>query len=170
MVWQLANESDCIRQPITISFADIDFSRQRIHRRKQPIFDEDVVPRERLQEARLPGVRVADERGRRQIAPALALIGAMLGDVFEPLLDHGDLGANPAAVRLELGFTGSAEPDPAADTRQVRPHARQPRQQILELRKLHLELGLAATRPCREDVENDLGAVHHPHPDMLLEL
>src|SRR5438876_1092055 len=99
MVWQLANESDCIRQPITISFADIDFSRQRIHRRKQPIFNEDVVPRERLEEARLPGVRVADERRRREIAAALALIGAMLGDVRKPLLDHGDLGAAPAAVR-----------------------------------------------------------------------
>src|SRR6267143_6709549 len=142
MVWELANESDGIRQPIAVALAHIDLSGERIHRRKQTILDEDLLARQRFEQARLPGVRVADERGRRQLAATLALIGAMLGDARKPLLDHGDLGANPAAVRLELCFTRSAEPDAAADTRQVRPHARQARQEILELGQLHLELGL----------------------------
>src|SRR6266550_1786565 len=170
MVRKFANEPHRIRESISVAFTDIDLSGQRIHRSEQAILDEDVLSRQRFEQARLSGVRVAHKRGCRYIAPALALIGAMLGDILETLLDHGDLGTNPAAVRLELCFTRSAEPDTAADTRQVCPHARQARQQILELRELHLELGLAAPRACRKDVENDLRAVHHPHPDMLLEL
>src|SRR5712664_994978 len=170
MVWQFPNEPNRIRQPIAIAFADIDLSRQRIHRGEQPVLDEHVVARERLEQARLPGVRVAHQRGRREIAASLPLIGAMLGDVLQPLLERGDLAADRAAIGFELGFARSPEADTAADTRQVGPHARQARQQILELRQLDLQLRFVAARARREDVENDLGAVHHAHAEALLEL
>src|SRR5713101_4529365 len=169
MVWQFPNEPHRIRQPIAIAFADIDLSRQRIHRGKQPVLDEHVVPRERLQQARLPRVRVAHQRGRREIAAALPLIGAMLGDVLQPLLERGDLAADRAAVGFELGFARSPEADTAADARQVAPHARQARQQILELRQLDLQLRFVAARARREDVENDLGAVHDAHAEAFLQ-
>src|SRR5574341_737638 len=94
----------------------------------------------------------------------------MLGDVLQPLLEHRDLAANDAAVGLELRFAGAAEPDAAADTRQVRPHAGQARQQVLELRQFDLQLRLVAARARGEDVENHLGAIHHAHAEALLEL
>src|SRR5438552_6108185 len=99
------------------------------------------MARESLEQARLAGVGVAHERCRRQVAappPALALVGAMLGDVLEPLFERRDLAADHAAVGFELGFAGSPEADAAADTGEVGPHAREARQQILELRQLDL--------------------------------
>src|SRR5436190_14350097 len=108
MVRELSNKPDCVCEPVAVAFADIDLSGQRIHCSEQAILDEDVLSRQRFEQARLPGVRVADERRRGEIAAALPLIGAVLGDVRKALLDHRDLGANPAAVRLELCFTWPA--------------------------------------------------------------
>ena len=44
----------------------------------------------------------------------------------------------------------------------MRPHPRQPRQHVLQLRQLHLHLRLARSRARREDVQNKLGPIHHP--------
>src|SRR5438876_3956588 len=169
MVGQFANEPDGIGEPIAIALAHIHFAGERIDGREQAVLDEDVVTRQRFQEARLAGVGVSDERGRRHIAPSLPRIGAMFGDVLEPFLERRDLAANDAAVGFELCFARPPEPDAAADTRQVGPHARQTRQQILELRQLHLQLRLVTARPRGEDVENHLGAVHHAHAETLLQ-
>ena len=51
--------------------------------------------------------------------------------------------ANQPAVGLELRFTRAAHADAAAEIFEVGPHAREARQQIFELRELHLHLGLA---------------------------
>src|SRR2546426_5587367 len=120
------------------------------------------MARESLEKARLAGVGVAHERCRGQVAtppPALALVGAMLGDVLEPLFERRDLAADDAAVGFELGFAGSPEPDAAADTGEVGPHAREARPQVLELRPLDLEPRFVTARARRADVENDFGAV-----------
>ena len=78
--------------------------------------------------------------------------------------------ADDAPVRFELGFAGSAEADPAANTRQVGPHARQPREEIFELRELDLQLGFVAARARRKDVENHFGAIHDSEAEAFLEL
>ena len=44
----------------------------------------------------------------------------------------------------------------------MRPHPRQSRQHVLQLRQLHLHLRLARSRARRENIEYQLGAVHHP--------
>src|SRR2546429_1983272 len=151
MVRQLPNKSHRVREPEAIAFAYVHLARQGIERREEPVFDEHVVTGQRLEQAGLAGIGVADERGARLVATPLALIGAMLGDVFEPLLEDTDLAADHPPVRLELRLAGAAETDTAANTRQVRPHPRQPRQQILELRELYLELRFVAARAGRED-------------------
>jgi hypothetical protein len=76
--------------------------------------------------------------------------------------------ADQPAVRLELRLAGAAHADAAAELLEVRPHARQPRQHVLQLRELHLELGLVRPRARGEDVEDQLGPVHHPDADRLL--
>ena len=65
------------------------------------------------------------------------------------------------AVDLELRLAGSPSADAASESRQRDIGAlREPRQQVLELRQLHLELAVARGRMLREDVEDELRAVH----------
>ena len=170
MVRQLPDESHRVGHAEAVAFADIHFTRERVDRGEQPVFDEDIGARQRFEQTRLPGVGVADERRRRDVAPALPQIGAVFGDLFQPPLEHRDLVANHSAVGFELRLAGPAQSDTAANTRQVGPHAREPRQQVLELRELDLELGFVAARARREDVEDDLGAVHDAHAETLFEL
>ena len=59
-------------------------------------------------------------------------------------------------------------PPPSRDS--STPAPRQPRQQVVELRQLHLEPALARARPAREDVEDQLGAVERLALDLLLQV
>jgi hypothetical protein len=98
------------------------------------------------------------------------LVGTMIGDVFQAAAQHTDLPPDHAPVRLELGLAGSAQPDAAANARQVGPQTREPRKEVLELRELYLHLCLVTARPGGEDVENYLGAIHDPHTQRLLQV
>ena len=170
MVRQLADEPDGVREAEAVAAPDVHLAGEGVERGEQAVLDEDVVARQGPQHARLAGVGVADERGGREVAAPLALVGAMVGDFLEPALETRDLAADRTAVRLELRLARPPQTDAAPDARQVGPHAREPRQQVLELRQLdlHLRLGRAGAR--REDVEDHLGAVHHPHAERLLEI
>ena len=65
------------------------------------------------------------------------------------------------AVDLELRLAGSPSADAAGESRQRDLGAlREPREQVLELRELHLEPAVARGRMLREDVENELRAVY----------
>ena len=64
-------------------------------------------------------------------------------------------------VGLELRFTRTAHADAASELLEVRPHSRESRQHVLELSELDLKLCLARSRSRREDVEDQLGAIHH---------
>ena len=70
-----------------------------------------------------------------------------------------DANADPASIGFELRFAGAARADAAAEARQRRASADQPRQQVFELRELDLPLAFARARTPREDVENELRAV-----------
>ena len=90
----------------------------------------------------------------------MQLAGAL--DLGDAALQAHDLLADAPAVDLELRFTGTACPDPAAaEPRQVRPGPRQARQHVLELRQLDLQLAFQAAGAGREDVEDQLAAVEH---------
>ena len=58
---------------------------------------------------------------------------------------------------------------PPANARQVRPHPSESRQHVAQLGELNLQLGFVRSGPRRKDVEDDLGAVHHPSVDPLLD-
>ena len=68
---------------------------------------------------------------------------------------------NPAAVGFELGFAGTARADAAAQPRHRRAVPGQPRQQIVQLRQLHLQLAFPRARPPRENIQDQLGPVEH---------
>jgi len=82
---QLPDEADGIGEPEPVPSADVDLAREGVQCGEQTILHEDVAAREGAQEARLPGVGIADERGTGEIAAALALVGPVVGDVLEPL-------------------------------------------------------------------------------------
>src|SRR5208337_180001 len=71
------------------------------------------------------------------------------------------------AVELELCFTRSAQPDKprpcaAGLLRKPGPEACQPREQVLILGQLHLELSFPRVRMLAEDVQDEPGPVDDP--------
>src|SRR6185503_4978146 len=132
--------------------------------------DEHVLSGERAENRRLARVGVPDERGLEFVLPRLALNRAAALHVGEPLAQNLDAMVDQAAVRLELGFTGSAHADATAEFLEVGPHAREARQHVLELRELHLHLRLRGPRPRREDVQNQLGAIHHALAERIFDV
>ena len=61
-------------------------------------------------------------------------------------------------------------PPPPPEPLEVGPQAPHPRQVVLELRQLDLELALGAVRVVGEDVEDHRGAVDHRHAERRLEV
>ena len=78
--------------------------------------------------------------------------------------------ADAPAVGFELGFAGASRADAAAQPRQRRAGADEPRQQVFQLRELHLQLAFARPRAAREDVEDELRAIDDLAADLLLDL
>ena len=86
-----------------------------------------------------------------------------------PLSLHGlEVGGDPmdafkhaTAIRLQLGFTVASHANAALLSRKVSPKPGQSRQQMLELRQLDLQFAFPGSRPLREDVENQRGAIEH---------
>ena len=75
-----------------------------------------------------------------------------------------------SAIGFELGFARAPGADAAAEPRQCGARADEPRQQVLELRQLDLQLAFARPRAAREDVENQLRAIEHLAVERLLEV
>ncbi len=75
-----------------------------------------------------------------------------------------------SSVGLELCFARTPDSDTAAELLQVGPHAHQAWQHVLKLRQLHLHLRLARPRARREDVEYQLGAIHHALAGRVLDV
>ncbi len=104
LVGQLADEADGVGQQAAVGRAEAQHARGRVERVEQPVAHPDLGARERVQQRRLAGVRVADERDRRQRrALALgALHRARALDVLEPPAQRRDAVAREAAVGLDL--------------------------------------------------------------------
>ena len=77
--------------------------------------------------------------------------------------------AGHAPVALELRLAGAAGADAAAQALEVLPHAPHPRQVVLELRELDLELPLGADGVLGEDVEDQLRPVDDTGRERVLE-
>ena len=84
---------------------------------------------------------------------SLAARRALRSSSFSRRLSTRDAASCEAAVGLELRLAGAARADAAAEALEVLPHPAHPRQVVLELRELDLELSLGARpragRRCR---------------------
>ena len=123
-----------------------------------------------VEEGRLASVGVADEGDAEGIPPPLGLGLPLDRDPFEQPLELADLLADATAVDLELCLARSARPDAAAGAREVSPHAGQARQQVAQLRQLHLQLRLPRAGSLREDVEDQLAAIDDADLERLFEI
>ena len=171
-VRQAIDEADRVRQQDLRPVGQPHLAQQRIERDEQRVRDERFLPREAVEERRLAGVGVADQRDGRQqaFAPAIAQLRAARLDVGDLLADDAEAVADVPAIDFELRLTGAAGADAAAEPRQPVARADQPGHEVLELRELDLELAFARARPPREDVEDQLRAIDDREPGFLLEV
>src|SRR5215831_11463063 len=72
-------------------------------------------------------------------------------------------------VGLELRLTGAARADAAAEALEVLPQAPHPREVVLELGELDLQLALRGHGVLGEDVEDELRPVDDPRAERILE-
>ncbi len=174
---QAPNEADRVRDEVAPPLV-LEAARRRVDRLEQPVADRDVRVGERVQERRLAGVRVPGERhgGRLGAPPLLPPDVALAAQFAQPLAEERDATARQTAVRLELRLARAARADPraeaaraAAEALEVLPHSPHPREVVLQLRELDLELSLGADGVLGEDVEDQLRAVDDPRLERVLE-
>ena len=162
---ELLDEADGVGEEEGVLARHRDASRERIEGGEGCVGGQCLGARERLQQRRLAGVRVADERDDGD-AVALApppVEGALRAHGLDLALESADPAANQAAVGLELRLTGAARPDRALEPLEVLPLATQPREQVLVLCELDLQRRLSGAGAAREDVEDQRAAVEHLH-------
>ena len=155
-----------------LAVAELDLARRRVERREQLVLGlGDLAADERVEQRRLAGVRVADDRDRR-VQAAIAAAGgrlALAADVLDARLHLLDPLADDPAVRLQLRLARAPGADAALGPREVRPEAGQARQLVLELRELDLEAALVGLGVEREDVEDQPAAVDDLDVEQALE-
>jgi hypothetical protein len=171
-VRQIAQETDGVREQHPLFVRQGEAAGSRIECGEQPIYRENIRAGEQIEQRGLAGVRVADHRRDWPLmtAPTFALHAADLADAFELAFQLCDSLLHASAVHFELRLARSPGADAARLPREVRPHTREPRQQILQLRELDLQPPFPAPRPLREDVENQLRAIEHLALEELLEV
>ena len=151
---------------------EADAAHRRIERGEELIGDVGIRAGERIEQRRLAGVGVADERqrGHRDLRAGLTAGGTLLLDFQEPPREQAHPLRDDAPVGLELRLAGPAQADAALLALEVGPAAHQAAADMLQLRQLHLELALVAAGALREDVEDQRVAIEHAPLGELLEI
>ena len=170
---QIGNEADCIRKNDAPGARQLDFPHRRIERREQLVGCIRVGAREPIEQGRLAGVGVTDQRDGRNLLP-LALLPrglTLLQHLLDAIVEGLDALADQSAVGFELGFTRSAQADAtAALALEMGPAAHETRRHVLQLREFDLQLAFERARALREDVEDQAAAVEHAALQFLFEI
>ena len=108
-VRQVAHEADRVGDQHRLAAGQRQSASRRIERGEQPILDEHAGMGEVVEQRRLAGVGVADDRHRGEAAAttALALQVAGRGQVFELGFELGDAAHDSPPIDLELGLAGT---------------------------------------------------------------
>ncbi len=160
---QVAHETDGIGEHHAAA-GQLDPAHGRVKRGEQLVGGVGIRTGQRIEQRRLAGIGVADQRHPRQFAahPRAAHLGVLDFHFLQPLLQHVHALLQQPAVGFQLGFAGAAQADrTTALALQVGPAAHQARGHVLELRQLDLQLAFGAARALRKDVQDQAGAVDH---------
>ena len=160
-VRQPVDEADRVRDEQLAPIRQTHLSHQRIERHEQRVGRGGRFIRQPVEQRRLAGVGVADERDGRHgpLLTPLPQLRSPLPHLIDLALNRLNPPANPPAVGLELRLARASRADAAAEARQRRRGADESREQILQLRELHLPLAFARPRATGEDVEYELRAI-----------
>jgi hypothetical protein len=166
LVRQIAHEADRIGDHDLGTRCEPQTPRERIERRKELVGGEGSGTGEPVEQRRLAGVGVTDERDcecRSTIARATPRAALALDlDQLGTQTTHA-LAEHPAVEFDLLLARAPAHTNPPALPLQVTPAAHDAGLKMLEPRELDLQLALVAARTTGEDVEDEFGAVHDRH-------
>ena len=159
-----ADETDGVGQYQALTTIQVQAPQGRIQRREQAIRGADARTGQSIEERGLTRVRIANQgnHGYPGAAPGSPAEFPARAHSTEAALDDANALGHQAPVGLQLLFTGPAQADAALLAFQVGPAPYQSRRQVLELRKLHLQLALEGAGTLGEDVQNERDAVQHP--------
>ena len=143
-----------------------------VERGEQLIRGERAGAGEAIEQRRLAGIGVTDERNgaHRGASPRAALGCALTDHLRQAFVQHPDARSEQPAVGLELLFARAAQADAAFLSLEVSPAADQPGELVVDLRELDLQFAFGAARAQREDVEDECGAVDHATFERALEV
>ncbi len=113
---QIGHEADRVGDHAGLAVGQPDRPHGRIERGEQQVLGHHGRAAQAVEQRRLAGVGVADQRHRRQarLAPPGAIDGARAAHAFEVALDAHDALADQPAVDLDLRFAGAAQEAEAA--------------------------------------------------------
>ena len=170
---QVGDESDGVRQHRLAAMRQAQRAQGRIERRKQHVGGLHVGARQPVEQRRLAGIGVADQRHHaiRHPLPAGAMQPPRRLHLLEFVFQPRDAVADQAAVGFDLGFAGAAhEAEAAALALQMGPGPHQPAALIVEMRKLDLQRAFLGLGAAAEDFQDQPGAVEHLGVPGLLEI
>ena len=172
LVRQVADETDGIGQRGLQAGRQVQPPHRRIECREQLVGGVGAGACQSVEQRRLAGVGVADERDGRHLGP-LALLARRLAlheHLVEAVVQRLDALADQPAVGLELRFARAAQADAALLPLEVGPAAHEPGGHVLQLGEFDLQLAFEGARALREDVEDQAAAIEHAAFEFLLEI
>ena len=132
--------------------------------------------RQNVEQRRLAGVRVADDRGRVQLGPpsTRALLVSLRAHLLDLSVEVADPLADAAALDLDLLFAESTarphSPSAPTDLPVIRIRTDQARQKVVQTGGLDLEPPFMGARMLGKDLEDDLRPVQHSGLEVELEV
>ena len=159
---QVGDEAHRVGDHAALAVGQLDRAHGGIERGEQQVLGHHAGAGEAVEQRRLAGVGVADQRHRRQagLAAAGAIDGARAAHALEVALDPHDALADQAAVDLDLRFAGAAqEAEAAALAFQVGPRPHQAAALVVEGGQFDLQPAFMRAGAGAEDLQDQSGAV-----------
>ena len=170
---QVGDEADRVRQHRLAAMRQTERAQRRIERRKQHVGGLHVGAGQAVEQRRLSGIGVADQRHHavRHPLPAGAMQPPRRLDLLDFVLKARDALADQAAIGFDLGFAGTAhEPETAALALQMGPRPHQAAALIIQMRQFDLQRAFLGLGAAAEDFEDQPGAVEDLGVPGLLEI
>ena len=164
LVRQVGDEADRVGEDHLAARGQPQFAHGRIQRREQLVARRDTGAGERIEQGRFAGVGIPHQghHGIRHPAPRGAVQFARAPHGLDVALQLDDAIADEPAIRLDLGFAGTAEEaEAAALPLEVGPGPHQARPLIGERGQFDLQRALLGPGTGAENLENQPGAVDY---------